>query len=79
LLFFPNLSSHIFLLVFYRVFRANPNPNPNFRVPEMSGIDFSKQISGSIFENPNFRKPEIPDPNFSGNPNAQPYPHPAIS
>ena len=40
--------------VFYRVFRVNPNPNPNFRVPEMSGINFSKRISSSIFENPNF-------------------------
>jgi len=40
--------------VFYRVFRVNPNPNPNFRVSEMSGINFSKRISGSTFENPNF-------------------------
>ena len=41
LLFFFNLSSYNFLaLVFYRVFRVNPNPNSNFRVPEMSGIDF---------------------------------------
>ena len=54
----------------FRAYRVNPNPN--FRVPEMSGIDFSEQISGSISENPNFRKPEITDPNFSGNPNAHP-------
>ena len=36
-----------FLLVFNRVFRTNPNRN--FRVPEMLGINFSKQISISIF------------------------------
>jgi len=50
-MFFPNLSSRNFLAGFYRVFRVNPNPNPNFRVLEMSGIDFLEKISGNISEN----------------------------
>ena len=60
-------------LLLFRVFRVYPNPNPNFRVPELSGSSFFKQISGSNFENPKFLKPEIPDPKFSGYPNAQAY------
>ena len=59
-----------------RVYRVNPNPN--FRVPEMSGIDFLEQISDSIFENSNFIKPEIPNPNFSVNPNAHQYSSPGL-
>ena len=60
-------------LLLFRVFRVYPNPNPNFRVPELSGSSFFKQISGSNFENPKFLKPELPDPKFSGYPNAQAY------
>ena len=37
-----------------RVVRVYPNPNPKFRVPEMSGSGFCQQISGSSFQNPKF-------------------------
>ena len=57
-----------------RVDRVNPNPNPNFRVPEFSGFEYFQRISGFSFQNPKFLKPEKPNPKFSGNPNAQPYP-----
>ena len=30
------------------------NPNPTFRVPEMSGFDYLGQISGNNFGNPKF-------------------------
>ena len=56
-----------------RVFRVYPNPNPNFRVPELSGYSFFKQTSGSNFENTKFLKLELPDLKFSGYTNAQAY------
>jgi hypothetical protein len=55
-----------------RVVRENPNPNPNFRVPELSGSSFFRQISGSNFENPKFLKTELLNPKFSGYLNAHP-------
>jgi len=67
----PRRSTGQQRLLLFRVFRVYPNPNPNFRVPELSGSSFFKQISGSNFENPKFLKPELPDPKFSGYPNAQ--------
>jgi hypothetical protein len=62
------------LLLWFYNFRVNqvyPNPNPIWRVPELSGRHFLMLLSGSESYYPNFSKPEIPDPNFSGNPNAQ--------
>ena len=38
----------------FRAIRDYPNPNPNSRVPEMSGINFFGQISGTISGNPIF-------------------------
>jgi len=56
-----------------QVNREYPNPNPNYRVPEIAGSVFSGLISGSNFHYPNFDLPELPDPKKSGNPNAQAY------
>ena len=55
------------------IIRANRDfPNPNFRVPEMSGSKNYGQISGVIFEDLIFLKPELPDPKIRVYPNAQP-------
>ena len=37
-----------------RVFREYLNPNPKYRVPDLSGITFSELISNLSFENSNF-------------------------
>ena len=46
-------------------------PNPNYRVPEIAGSDFSGLIPGNNFHYPNFELAELPDPKKSGNSNAQ--------
>jgi len=45
-----------------RVNQEYPNPNLNYRVPEIVGSVFSGLISGNNFHYPNFKLPELPDP-----------------
>jgi hypothetical protein len=49
----------------------NPDPDPIFRVPDLSGLTNFEETSGADTRNPNNQKPETPDPKNSGNPNAQ--------
>jgi hypothetical protein len=63
-----------FFLLFLCVNRAIqdfPIPNPNCRVPELSGFTFFLAFSGVISQLPKYTFPEFPVPNFRDFPNAQ--------
>jgi hypothetical protein len=42
---FPGI---LLICVIGRVFRANPDPDPNYRVPELSGLNLFRDFSGVI-------------------------------